>query len=116
MAKTSPAMTSRESVHPYLFGGAHEQIVERDQDLDDDQRHDDHFEPHAAIGIDDVTERACRLADDRELAGKPRCALLELVFIGEPGIEPVELGMIPQDVGLLLDLDRLYARLADEYE
>ena len=74
-----------------LFGGAHEQVVERHEDLDHDQRHDDHFKPYAALGVNDVTERAGGFVDDRELAGESDCALLELVFIGEPGVQPVEL-------------------------
>jgi hypothetical protein len=47
-------MTSGEFSASPLLRGAHEQIVKRDQDLDHDQRHDDHFKPHAALGIDDV--------------------------------------------------------------
>ena len=93
---------------------ADEQVVEGYDDLDDDERDDGDLKPDAALGVDEVGQRAGGLADDLKLARQRVGAILELVFVGEPGMQAFELRMIPQDVRLLLDLDAAGNALLDD--
>src|SRR5262245_3777868 len=84
-------------------GRAHENFVERYENLHHDQRHNRHFEPHAALDVDDIVERTRVFVDHRKLAREAAGTLLELVLVFEARIEPVELGLVPQEIRLLLD-------------
>ena len=82
----------------------------------DDRR----FEPRRAVGVDDVGQRLRGVADDLELALQDVGALVELVFVDQPGVEALEIGPVPKDVRLFLDRDAARdavlreQRLADE--
>src|SRR5262249_58916367 len=71
--------------------GTKEEVVERDEDLDHDQRDDDRLEPDAAPGVDDVGQGVRRFIDHAHLAGQRHGPLLQLIFVGEPRIEALDL-------------------------
>ena len=81
------------------------ELVERDDQLGDDQDHDRRLQPRGAVGVDDVGQRMRGLDDHRELALQGLAALLQLVFVLEARIEALEVGPVPQYVGLFLDGD-----------
>jgi len=58
-----------------------EDLIGGDDQLQQDQQHDDHFEPQRALGVDHVGERVGGFADHRELAVERGDAILELVFL-----------------------------------
>src|SRR5713101_9052942 len=84
---------------------AQQEVAEAQHDLDGDEADDVPFEPHAALCLHHVEDGADGLVDERELALHAAAALGELVLVLEPRVESLELGMVPQHVGLLLDLD-----------
>ena len=57
----------------------------------------------AALGVDDVGERLRCLGNHRQLARQNVGALLELVFVLQPRVEPLQTGPLPQHVGLFVD-------------
>ena len=57
------------------------------------------------VGVDDVGERARRLADHVDLGVERAGARRELIFVLETRIETFEIGPVPKHVGLVLDGD-----------
>ena len=79
-------------------------LAEGDQDFGQNQDHDCRFEPCRPVGVDQFGERARGFDEYRACALTFR-ALLEFVFILKAGIKPLQIGPIPQHVGLFLDGD-----------
>ena len=69
------------------------------------KRHDDQFEPQAALGVDEIGQRLRGVADHLELAAERGRALAEFVLILEACVETLEVGPVPEDVRLFLDGD-----------
>src|SRR6478752_7303973 len=89
-------------------------LVERDEDLEDDQQHDDELQPQAAFGIDEIGQRLGRVADDVELAMERRGALLQLIFVLEAGIKTLQIRAVPENIRLFLDRDAARYPLPDQ--
>ena len=68
----------------------------------------------AALGIDEIGQRLGGVADDVELAMERAAALVQLVFVLEPGIKALEIRAVPENVGLFLDRDAAGHPLPDQ--
>jgi len=55
------------------------------------------------LGVDNVGERLGGVGNHGELARQNVGALLQLILVFEPGVEPFEVRALPQHVGLLGD-------------
>src|SRR6185437_9937527 len=88
-----------------LMPEAQQEVAEAQYDLDDNEADNVPFEQHAALRLHHVEDRADSLVDERELALHAAAALDELVLVLEARIEALELGVVPQHIGLLLHLD-----------
>src|SRR5579885_2395101 len=75
-------------------------LVAGDQQFHGDQDDDDHFQAKRALGVENVAQHLRRISDHSELAEQCIGALLELVFVLKPRIEPFEIGSVPQHVRL----------------
>ena len=80
-------------------------MIARDHELDRNQDHDNDLQAQGAPGVDDVGEHLGGLGDDGQLAGQGFGAFLQLVFVLQPGIEPLQVMSIPYDVRLFSDRD-----------
>ena len=69
-----------------------EYLEKCDHDLEDDQERDEELEPQRAPCIDDIGQDLGGLGDHAKLAVERLDPFLELVFVLEPGIEPLQIG------------------------
>ena len=86
--------------------------VQRERDLheggdqfENDQDHDRRFESRRAVGIDDIGQRLSGVADHFQLAFENVGPFVQLVFVRKARVEALKLGVVPQDIRLLLDGD-----------
>ena len=67
------------------------ELIQSDDHLEQDQEHDNKFEPQRASCIDDIGQHLCGLGNDTELAIERFGPLLELILVCEPRIQPLEI-------------------------
>ncbi len=79
--------------------------VKAEKQFEADEADDIPFQAQAALVVHEFDERAGGLADQRELSLHRTAALHQLVFVLQPRIQTLELGMVPKDIGFFLDLD-----------
>lgn len=82
-----------------------EELVERQPDLCRDERDDVPLDAQAPLVVAQVEERLRRARDEDELALERRVPIRQLVLVLEALVEPLERRRVPEDVGLLGDLD-----------
>src|SRR4051794_17901523 len=75
--------------------GPEEDLVGRQKYLDDDQADDVPLEPDRPLVLHEVEEGADGVAGQRELAVDRLAAFLEVVFVGQPGVQSLEVGAVP---------------------
>ena len=80
-------------------------LVDRHDHLEQDQEHDNHFEPQRAPGVDDIGQHLRGLGDHGELAVERFRALLQFVLVLQPRIQPLEFRLVPENVRLFRDCD-----------
>ena len=78
------------------FAGAHD-------DLDGDQNDYGQLKPQRATRVDDVGENFCGFRDHPQLLRQYFGPFLQFVFVLEAAVEPVEIGALPDNLGLLGD-------------
>src|SRR5260370_38400839 len=79
--------------------------VKAEKQFKADEADDIPFQAQAALVVHEFDERAGGLADQRELSLHRTAALHQLVFVLQPRIQTLELGMVPKDIGVFLDPD-----------
>src|SRR5260370_24996278 len=79
--------------------------VKAEKQFKADEADDIPFQAQAALVVHEFDERAGGLADHRELSLHRTAALHQLVFVLQPRIQTLQLGMRPKHIALILDLD-----------
>src|SRR5260370_30886234 len=79
--------------------------INGEHELDHDQANDVPLDPEVPALGHQVEQSLNSARDHLELTVKAAVALGQLVLVGEPHIEPLERGMIPEHLGLLAGLD-----------
>jgi len=74
---------------------AGEHLEQRQADFHRDQHNDDPFQPHGAVGVDEIGQSARRLADHVDLGVERAAARFELILVLEARIKALEIGAVP---------------------
>ena len=80
------------------------QPVKAEKQFQADEADDVPFQAQTALVVHEFDEGAGGLADQRELSLHSAAALHQLVFVLQSRIKPLELGMIPKNIGFFFDL------------
>ena len=83
---------------------APDQAVKAEEQFEADEANDVPFQAQAALVVHEFDEGPGGLADQRQLSLHCTAALDQLVFVLQSRIKPLELGMVPKNIGLFLDL------------
>ena len=94
-----PSNTGRE------WKPAEYEPVKAEKQFEADEADDVPFQAQTALIVNEFDQGAGGLADQRELSLHRTAALDQLVFVFETRIKALELGMVPKNIGLFLDLD-----------
>src|SRR6516225_1008814 len=105
MPGTCPGMTEEGWFGRASGYDSGKDLIGREPDLDDDEDDDVPFEPEAPLVLNQLEQRPNRVVDEVELALDRARALAQLVLVLEAQIDALQFGMVPEDLGLLLDLD-----------
>src|SRR5436190_22699596 len=84
---------------------AHGELIDRNDHLEQNQEHDNYFEPQRAPRVDDVGQHLRALGDHGELAVQRFRALLEFVLVLQPGIQSLKMRLVPTHIGFLRYFD-----------
>src|SRR5271165_7172992 len=84
---------------------APDEPVKAEKQFQADKADDIPLEAQAALVVHQFDKGAGGLADQRELPLHCTAAFHQLVFVLQSRVKPLELGMIPKNIGFLLDLD-----------
>src|SRR5271165_69921 len=84
---------------------APDEPVKAEEQFEADKADNIPFQAQAALVMHEFDEGAGGFADQRELLLHRTTALHELVFVLQSRIKPLELGMVPKNIGFFLDLD-----------
>jgi hypothetical protein len=76
-----------------------------EHDLEDDQSDDVPLDPERETVLEKAVHGFGGAGDELQLAVERAVAVAQVVLVDQAGPQPLELGVIPEQVGLLLDLD-----------